>query len=312
MNDASWRPGAALDALKARADLLRTVRAFFDARGVLEVSTPSLAAHAVSDEHIDAIEVPGHGWLQTSPEYHMKRLLAAGSGPIYQIARAFRDGEAGARHNPEFTLLEWYRPGFDLEALVDECLALLTPLCAAGAERHRFRTLFRDVTGLDPLTATAAALADRATGAGAPAGLSGPQAVDYLMATVVEPALDPAVLTVVVDFPGWAAALAQTAGDDDGATVARRFEIYHRGLELANGYQELLDADEQARRFARDNEKRRAAGKRPMTPDPYLLDALRAGLPPCSGVALGLERLHMALSGAGRIDQVWPFPRDRA
>ncbi|MCH2558650.1 MAG: EF-P lysine aminoacylase EpmA [Alcanivorax sp.] len=312
MTDASWRPGAALDALKARADLLRTVRAFFDGRGVLEVSTPSLAAHAVSDEHIDAIEVPGHGWLQTSPEYHMKRLLAAGSGPIYQIARAFRDGEAGARHNPEFTLLEWYRPGFDLDALVDECLALLTPLCAAGAERHRFRELFRAVTGLDPLTTTATALADRAAGAGAPAGLSGPQAVDYLMATVVEPALDPAVLTVVVDFPGWAAALAQTTEDDDGATVARRFEIYHRGLELANGYQELLDADEQARRFARDNEKRRAAGKRPMTPDPYLLAALRAGLPPCSGVALGLERLHMALSGAGRIDQVWPFPRDRA
>ncbi|MFP1677772.1 EF-P lysine aminoacylase EpmA [Alloalcanivorax sp. C16-2] len=312
MSDASWRPTTAHDALKARADLLRSVRAFFDARGVLEVSTPLLAAHAVSDEHIDAIEVPGHGWLQTSPEYHMKRLLAAGSGPIYQIARAFRDGEAGARHNPEFTLLEWYRPGFDLDALVDECLALLGPLCGAGAERRRFRELFASVTGLDPLTSAAAELAARAEQAGAPAGLSGPQAVDYLMALEVEPALDPALLTVVTDFPGWAAALAQTSEDRDGARVARRFEIYHRGLELANGYQELLDADEQARRFERDNEKRRAAGKRPMTADPYLLAAMRAGLPPCSGVALGLERLQMVLSGAGRIEQVWPFPFGRA
>lgn len=312
MSDASWRPTAAHDALKARADLLRTVRAFFDGRGVLEVSTPLLAAHAVSDEHIDAIEVPGHGWLQTSPEYHMKRLLAAGSGPIYQIARAFRHGEAGARHNPEFTLLEWYRPGFDLNALVEECLALLTPLCGAGAERHRFRELFATVTGLDPLTAPARELAARAERAGAPAGLNGPQAVDYLMAVEVEAALDPALLTVVEDFPGWAAALAQTTEDRDGATVARRFEIYHRGLELANGYQELLDADEQARRFERDNEKRRAGGKPPMTADPYLLAALRAGLPPCSGVALGLERLQMAVSGAGRIEQVWAFPSERA
>ncbi|MBF1802433.1 EF-P lysine aminoacylase EpmA [Alloalcanivorax profundimaris] len=312
MSDASWLPTAAHDALKARADLLRSVRAFFDGRGVMEVSTPLLAAHGVSDEHIDAIEVPGHGWLQTSPEYHMKRLLAAGSGPIYQIARAFRHGEAGARHNPEFTLLEWYRPGFDLEALVDECLALLGPLCGAGAERRRFRELFAAVTGLDPLTAPAADLAARAERAGAPTGLSGPQAVDYLMAVDVEPALDPAVLTVVTDFPGWAAALAQTTEDGDGARVARRFEIYHRGLELANGYQELLDADEQARRFERDNEKRRAAGKRTMTPDPYLLAALAAGLPPCSGVALGLERLQMVLSGAERIDRVWPFPVERA
>ena len=312
MNDASWRPTTALDALKARADLLRSVRAFFDARGVLEVSTPLLAAYAVSDEHIDAIEVPGHGWLQTSPEYHMKRLLAAGSGPIYQIARAFRHGEAGARHNPEFTLLEWYRPGFDLDALVDECLVLLGPLCGAGAERRRFRELFASVTGLDPLTAPAAELAACAERAGAPAGLNGPQAVDYLMAVEVEAALDPAVLTVVSDFPGWAAALAQTTEDRDGAPVARRFEIYHRGLELANGYQELLDADEQARRFERDNDKRRATGKPTMAADPYLLAALRAGLPPCSGVALGLERLQMVLSGAGRIEQVWPFPFGRA
>lgn len=312
MTDASWRPTTALDALKARADLLRSIRAFFDARGVLEVSTPLLAAHAVSDEHIDAIEVPGQGWLQTSPEYHMKRLLAAGGGPIYQIARAFRRGEAGGRHNPEFTLVEWYRPGFDLDALVTECLALLTPLCGADAERHRFREVFAAATGLDPLITAPARLARRAAQAGAPADLSGPQAVDYLMATVVEPSLDPTRITVVVDFPGWAAALSEIVSDIDGAPVARRFEIYHGGLELANGYQELLDADEQARRFASDNDKRRAAGKAEMTADPYLLAALAAGLPPCSGVALGLERLQMALTGAERIEQVWPFPVGRA
>lgn len=312
MTATDWPPSADLAALKARADLLRTVRAFFDERGVLEVRTPHLAAHGVTDEHIDGIQVAGYGWLQSSPEYHMKRLLAAGSGAIYQIAPAFRHGEAGARHNPEFTLLEWYRPGFDLDALVAECVALLGPLLGAPARTLSFRVLFAEVTGLDPLTASAAALIERAESAGAPAGLNPRQAVDYLMALVVEPAMDPAALTVVTDFPGWAAALAQTRPDADGASVARRFEIYHRHLELANGYQELTDAGEQARRFQIDNAHRRQAGKVEMAPDPWLLAALESGLPPCSGVALGIERLQMVLTGAERIAQVLPFPIDRA
>lgn len=312
MNPADWQPVASLEALKARADLMRTVRAFFDQRDVLEVHTPGLAAHTVTDEHIDAIEVPGYGWLQTSPEYHMKRLLAAGSGPIWQLAPAWRHGENGSRHNPEFTLLEWYRPGFDLAALIAECTDLLGALLQAPVKTVTFRRRFEDVTGLDPLTAAAGDLVARAQTKGAPVGLNHRQAVDYLMAATVEPAMDPRVLTVVTDFPGWAAALAQTTEDRDGAVIARRFEIYHRHLELANGYQELLDGTEQKRRFDADNGRRRAAGKPEIIADPWLLAALDTGLPPCSGVALGLERLQMVVTGATRIDQVIAFPIDRA
>ncbi|MED5430927.1 MAG: amino acid--tRNA ligase-related protein, partial [Pseudomonadota bacterium] len=154
-----WLPTASLEAIKARAELLGTVRAFFDARKVLEVDTPQLAHYGVSDPHIQCIPVPGYGYLQSSPEYHMKRLLAAGSGPIYQTCKAFRDGEAGGRHNPEFTMLEWYRPGFALKELIDECLALLAELFPDACRQHyRFRPLFLQATGLDPLTATDEAL----------------------------------------------------------------------------------------------------------------------------------------------------------
>ena len=290
-----WRPTASLEAIKARAALLSTVRAFFADRGVLEVETPQLARHGVSDPHIQCIPVPGHGYLQSSPEYHMKRLLAAGSGPIYQICKAFRDGEAGGRHNPEFTMLEWYRPGFGLDDLVQECLALFTKLFpGAPAKSYRFRDLFTDATGLDPLIASDSSLIQCAQQHGAPEGLDKAAAVDYLMATRVEAALPAEQLSVVLDFPGWAAALAQTRRDSDGAEVALRFEIYYRGLELANGYQELTDADEQRRRFEQDNRLRREHGLRPVDADPYLLDALRHGLPACSGVA-AVSYTHLTL-----------------
>ncbi len=308
-----WRPTASLEAIQARAGLLSTVRAFFAARGVLEVDTPQLARHGVSDPHIQCIPVPGYGYLQSSPEYHMKRLLAAGSGPIYQLCKAFRDGEAGGRHNPEFTMLEWYRPGFGLDDLVDECLALFAELFPGAPSRtYRFRTLFADVTGLDPLTAGASDLTAHAETHGAPAGLNKAAAVDYLMATRVEAALPAEQLSVVTDFPGWAAALARTHDDEDGATVAHRFEIYYRGLELANGYQELTDPWEQRRRFEQDNRLRREHGLPPMDADPYLLDALQQGLPACSGVAMGVERLLMAGQGRERIDEVQTFPWSRA
>ncbi|EKF75964.1 lysyl-tRNA synthetase [Alcanivorax hongdengensis A-11-3] len=308
-----WQPTASLEAIKARAELLSTVRAFFAARNVLEVDTPQLARHGVSDPHIQCIAVPGHGYLQSSPEYHMKRLLAAGSGPIYQLCKAYRDGEAGGRHNPEFTMLEWYRPGFTLAQLVDECLALFAELFPqVPSHAYRFRTLFADSTGLDPLIASDAALIAGAEQHGAPAGLSKSAAVDYLMATRVEPALPAEQLSVVTDFPAWAAALAQTHPDDDGTPVARRFEIYYRGLELANGYQELTDADEQRRRFARDNTLRQQNRQPTMAADPYLLAAMDTGLPACSGVAMGVERLLMAGQGSDRIDAVLAFPWARA
>ena len=308
-----WQPTASLEAIKARAELLSTVRAFFAARDVLEVDTPQLAHYGVSDPHIQCIAVPGYGYLQSSPEYHMKRLLAAGSGPIYQICKAFRDGEAGSRHNPEFTMLEWYRPGFALDDLVQECLALFAELFPRAQSRtYRFRDLFRHVTGLDPLTANDSDLIAHAESRGAPKGLNKTAAVDYLMATRVEDALPDEQLSVVTDFPGWAAALAQTRKDEDGTTVARRFEIYYRGLELANGYQELTDPKEQRRRFEQDNTLRNAHGLSPMAADPFLLDAMDAGLPACSGVAVGMERLLMAQQGTGRIDDVIAFPWSRA
>lgn len=308
-----WQPTASLEAMKARAELLRTVRVFFDARKVLEVDTPQLARHGVSDLHIQCIPVAGYGYLQSSPEYHMKRLLAAGSGPIYQICKAFRDGEAGGRHNPEFTMLEWYRPGFSLKDLVDECLALFAKLfCDTPSQTYSFRELFLQVTRLDPLTASDAELVACAQCHGAPQGLSKTAAVDYLMATKVEAALPAEQLSVVTDFPGWAAALAQTHKDEDGALLARRFEIYYRSLELANGYQELTDPDEQRQRFEQDNILRTRHGLNPMAADPFLLDAMDAGLPACSGVAMGVERLLMAQQSHSRIDDVQTFPWSRA
>lgn len=309
----TWQPSASLEAIRARAALLASVRAFFAARQVLEVDTPQLARYGVSDPHIQCIPVPGYGYLQSSPEYHMKRLLAADSGPIYQICKAYRDGEAGGRHNPEFTMLEWYRPGFVLDDLVQECLALFAELFpGAQSKTYRFRDLFRHVTGLDPLTTNDADLIAHAESHGAPEGLNKTAAVDYLMATQVEAALPAEQLSVVTDFPGWAAALAQTRADQDGSTVARRFEIYYRKLELANGYQELTDAEEQRRRFDIDNMQRREPGFTPMDADPCLLAAMDHGLPDCSGVAMGVERLLMAQQGARRIDQVQTFPWSRA
>mgnify|MGYP006144724187 CR=1 FL=1 len=308
-----WRPATAREALAARASLLAHIRAFFAERDVLEVETPCIARHGVTDLHIQCIEVPGYGFLQSSPEYHMKRLLAAGSGAIYQISKVFRHGEAGRRHNPEFSLLEWYRPGFSLDQLIDECVALLSPLLKPVAvTRHHFRDVFRQHTGLDPLAASTAELAQCAQQNAAPDNLDKPALVDWLMATVVEPALTKDALVIIDDFPGWAAALARKHQDDHGEWVAQRFEIYFGGYELANGYFELTDAAEQAARFQRDRELRQQHDLPDMTADPRLLAALQHGLPDCSGVAIGLDRVLMAQLGVGDIRELLAFPVDRA
>lgn len=312
MTDAPWRPTGSARALKARALLYAGIRAFFAKRDVLEVSTPVLAAHGVTDPHIPCIAVPGYGYLQSSPEYHMKRLLAAGSGPLYQISHAFRDGETGQRHNPEFTLLEWYRPGFDLQALINETVALLAlQLGQPPVQQHRFRDLFRAVTGLDPMRAPLTDLY-RASPDPLPDDLDRSALVDYLMATRVESALPTDTLTVVSHYPGWAAALARTSADQDNEIVAERFEIYFGAMELANGYHELTDAAEQARRFEADQQRRDAAAQPGMRADPYLLAALAQGLPDCAGVALGLDRLLMCQLGATSIREVLAFPGDIA
>lgn len=310
----SWQPTAPLSALHARAQLYRDIRQFFDARAVLEVDTPQLAAHGVTDRHIDCIAVPGYGYLQSSPEYHMKRLLTAEVGSIWQLAKAYRHGEAGRRHNPEFTLLEWYRVGFSLDELIAEVIALLQLVLPHRSPRKlSFRQAFYAATELDPLTTSALELARfaRRDGNSLP-DLDRAGWVDWIMATVVEPSFAANELTVVTDFPAWAAALAELGEDDTGTPVAKRFEVYSGGVELANGYQELRDAEEQTRRFQQDQSARQAAGKTVPPIDERLLAALAAGLPPVSGVALGIERLLMVLLGVNDIAQVLAFPADRA
>lgn len=308
-----WPSTATARALHARASLYHRIREFFGLRGVLEVDTPVLGAHAVTDPHIESIGVPDTGWLQTSPEYHMKRLLAGGSGPIYQISHAFRADEQGRRHNREFTLLEWYRPGYSLDDLMTECRDLLMPILSAGHCRQvALRELFQEVTGLDPLTCDTGDLHQRARQQADLPELDRQGLIDWFMATEVEPAIPTDQFTLVHDWPTDAAALARIRPDRDGTPVAQRFEIFYGGLELANGYEELTDADEQEQRFHRDNHRRRQRGQPEMTADPRLLAALRHGLPSCSGVAVGLDRVLMCQLHTDRIGDVLSFPADRA
>lgn len=295
--------------LKARADLYRSVRAFFDERGVLEVETPVLSAHATVDRHIESFVTIDGRWLQTSPEFAMKRLLAAGSGAIWQLARVFRREEAGRHHNPEFSLLEWYRPGWDHHALMDEVEALLKTLGAPAGPYPRlgYRDAFLEHAGFDPFTAPQRQLA-----ALPQAEALGPDAdrdslLDLWMSHCVGPQLGLRQPAFLHGFPPSQAALSRVV---EGR--AQRFELFWDGLELANGFWELCDAAEQSARFAADLEARRAQGLTCPPADAHLLAALSAGLPDCAGVALGLDRLLMKLTGAEALDQVLAFPAARA
>ncbi|MDX1588170.1 MAG: EF-P lysine aminoacylase EpmA [Oleiphilaceae bacterium] len=315
-----WRPAAELSLARARAALLGQVRAFFAQREVLEVETPQLAQHCAMDPYIDSFcarspgASPMSGYLQSSPEYHMKRLLAAGYGPIYQVFRAFRGGEAGRRHNPEFTLLEWYRPDYGLEALMQEVSDLVvTVLGCEPPESCRYRDLVYARTGLDPMRVPTSDLQKAAADCSGldPGSLRRDEALDVIMSHRVEPGLADQGALFVVDYPPGQAALSRIQLRD-GVEVARRFELYYNGLELANGYLELRDADEQSGRFAADNQLRQSLGRERLTPDSWLLDAMDHGLPECTGVALGLDRLLMCQQGVEDIRQVLSFPWGRA
>ncbi|MEE4661065.1 MAG: EF-P lysine aminoacylase EpmA [Halieaceae bacterium] len=305
-----WRPSASLEALRARAALLAQVRQFFQTRGVLEVETPLLCQYTVTDPNLTPV-ASGTRWLQTSPEYAMKRLLAAGSGPIYQVCKAFRAGEAGPRHNPEFTLLEWYRPDFDLTALMDETADLVS---AVLGERPRetlsYRDLFLRYLDIDPLTAPTEDLARLARAHVDYGGADEARDtwLDLLMSHVLEPRLQG--ISLVHSYPRSQAALA-VVEDADGQPVARRFELYVDGMELANGYLELTDATEQRARFERDNAALQAAGEPPRALDEALLAALEAGLPACAGVALGLDRLLALKLGESSLARVLSFDWSR-
>jgi lysyl-tRNA synthetase class 2 len=318
----AWQPAATLDRLRARARLLAQVRGFFASRGVLEVETPCLAAAATPDPALESFAVPCRDgsqpggrylYLQTSPEFAMKRLLAAGSGDIYQVTRAFRDGERGRWHNPEFTLLEWYRVGFDHWRLMDEVADLVAMVLPGTGEftRVAYRTLFLEALDLDPLACTSEQLAAKARAHGIDtAGRLDHQAwLDLLFTHVLEPRLAGRAV-FVHGFPAAQAALARL--DPDDPRTAQRFELYVDGIELANGFHELSDPDEQRARFAADRERRRAAGLPPVAADERFLAALEAGMPDCAGVALGLDRLLMLAEQADRIDDVLAFPVERA
>ncbi len=316
-----WRPQAHIETLRARAGLLARCRDFFTARGVLEVDTPILATATVTDPHLASLETrlagrPGPHYLQTSPEYAMKRLLAAGSGDIYQICKVFRDDETGRHHNPEFTMLEWYRLGFDHEQLIDEVEALLIELLGtqlgSPAERLSYREAFRRELAIDPLEAPLSTLADLAAEhAGAfDLGTDRDAHLDLLMATVVGPALGRGRISFVDEYPASQAALAELLPGTP--PVAARFEAYVAGIELCNGFRELADPQEQRRRFEQDLATRRLRGLPTPPLDERLLAALSAGLPPCAGVALGLDRVIMLATGCGHLREALCFAIDDA
>jgi lysyl-tRNA synthetase class 2 len=318
-----WRPTANLDALRLRARLYATIRAFFAERAVLEVETPVLSVAGNTDANIESFSLEFSGrtegaprtrWLRTSPEFPLKRLLAAGVGDCYELGRVFRNGEAGGRHNPEFTMLEWYRVGWDHLRLVEETVALVRGALAlvgrdATVEITTFRDLYRDRLGIDPFTAHETAL--RASLGDVridPEGLTRDDWLDLLMTHRLQPMFDRHAILVVHDWPASQCALARIrAGRGDASDVAERFELYLGPLELANGYHELTDAAEQRARFERDHALRAARGSVRPPLDEGLLAAMSAGLPACAGVALGIERLLMALLGTDRIADVLAF-----
>ena len=315
-----WQPRATLGLLRARAALLDRIRRFFASRNILEVETPLLCHSGITDPAIEPLMVErGRSlrrprYLQTSPEYAMKRLLACYGEPIFQLARAFRYGEAGGRHNPEFTLLEWYRPGFDHHALMAE-VAELVRHCLGDRPVHsyRYRQLFREVLALDPFTASTTELEALARASLDPGSMTGDRDLwlDLLMSHLIEPQLAGRGMCFVYDYPASQAALARIT-EVDGVPVGHRFELYVDGMELANGYLELLDTTEQRQRFESDNARRREVGLPERALDEHLLAALDHGMPSCSGVALGVDRLLMLATGVEDIREVLAFDWDRA
>lgn len=303
----NWQPSAGLAALQARAELYRRIRSFFAERNYLEIEPPLLGRGGTTDPAIESFSCEMAGetfYLQTSPEFAMKRMLAAGSGSIFAICKVFRKEEQGRYHNPEFSMLEWYRLGFDDHELMQEVGDLLSGLLDAPVQKKSYRQLFEEHLGLDPHTATAAELEECAHRHVESSMRNEPRDLwlDLLFSHCIQPRLSG--ITLVHDYPASQAALARITPDAQGQDVARRFEAFFDGTELANGYWELTDAEEQAQRFAADNEKRRANGQVQVNHDRRLIEALQAGLPDCAGVALGLDRLLMLMTGASHLEEV--------
>jgi len=321
----NWQPSARFEALRLRARLNAVIRAFFEQREVLEVETPILSQAGNTDPNIASFSLqfgghvdagPRQRWLRTSPEFPLKRLLAAGFGDCYELGRVFRDGEAGGRHNPEFTMLEWYRLGWDHRRLIEETAALVQEALQlvgrqATLQWVSYHDLYRQQLSLDPATASdeqlRMALGDVVID---PQGLGRDDWLDLLMTHRLQPGFGDDQLLAVYDYPASQCALARVR--HDAVPVAERFELYLGPLELANGYHELADGQEQRQRFVRDTQVRQARGDDAPAMDEHLLAALDAGFPHCAGVALGVDRLLMAMLGTSRIADVLAFDFARA
>ena len=317
---ASWQPSAPIANLLKRAAIMAEIRRFFADRGVLEVETPTMSQATVTDIHLVPFQTrfvgPGAAdgltlYMMTSPEYHMKRLLAAGSGSIYQLGRSFRNEEAGRHHNPEFTMLEWYRPHYDMYRLMDEVDDLLQQILDCdSSERLSYQQAFLRHLDIDPLSADKAQLREAA----AKLDLSNiadteedrDTLLQLLFTVGVEPHIGRDKPAFVYHFPASQASLAVISTEDH--RVAERFEVYFKGIELANGFHELTDGDEQLKRFEQDNRSREKRGLPQHPIDMNLIDALKQGLPDCSGVALGVDRLVMLALGAESLSEVIAFP----
>lgn len=309
--------------LKSRAQLYASIRQFFAERGVLEVETPLLSQHTVTDPHIESFAVPlspnsqlqtPNYYLQTSPEYAMKRLLASGSGCIYQITKSFRRGEAGSQHNPEFSMLEWYRVGFNHHDLMNELDALLQfSIGSKPAEKISYRDLFLQYLQIDPLTADLSVLknciAQNKINIDA-SDFDHDTALQVLLSHLIEPKMGIEKPLFLYDFPPTQAALSNIRMDE--YPVAERFELYINGSEIANGFHELTDAAEQENRFQSNQLARKNNQQAVPEIDHYFIDALKSGLPACAGVAVGLDRLLMQHMNTREICDVIAFPFDIA
>lgn len=309
------------ESLQYRSELLQSLRSFFQQRRAMEVDVPVLARSTVTDINIESIYVKvfdDSGYLQTSPEYFMKRLLACGVGDIFCLGKAFRDSEVGRRHNPEFTMLEWYRRGWDEHQLMTE----VTELVGELVQRHTSSDLavsklsyadcFIQHLGVDPHSAQLPVLRQMAVAASSDSWVTETRAncLDLLFSLNIEPQL-PGGLVFIYDYPACQSALAQIHLNDHGQAVSRRFEVFFNGMELANGYAELTDANEQKSRFEKDIGQRLRDNKSAVAVDNKFIEALESGLPPCAGVALGVDRLLMQLLAVESIAQVMPFSWDR-
>jgi len=310
-----WQPTTSIEAIKERARMLQSIRAFFAQQNVLEVETPIISSTAITDPQLESFSTQYNQkefYLHTSPEFFMKRLLAAGSGDIYQLSKVFRDDEEGRYHNPEFTMLEWYRLGFDHHQLMDEMEALITSVM--GEKENKFQRLsyqevFLTQLEIDPFEADINSIKQCAKefNIETPQGMDDDidMWLDWLMVEKIAPSFSKNAFTFLYDYPASQAALARL--DKIDPRKANRFELFYGELELANGFYELTDASEQSARFESENSVRKQRGQKKMPVDHSLLGALEAGLPECSGVAIGVDRLLMVLMNVKHIREVIGF-----